>query len=146
MNGKSYCFVGRFVEAINQKVSTLVQIWLHSSTSSKVKDGTGLDLCLEWRGAITTRWWWNERQPGGKRNVGQAIDNEYSIFCLVRRAWCERKPREKMAARTPGGEKRVTHPRTWHGHFFLTGFLSCHARRNKRKRDYSLSRQPKTTW
>ena len=69
--------------------------------------------------------------------VSQASD--YKSLCpLVRRAWRERKAPDKKNSRANswGREARLV-PRILRGHFL--GFLSRHARRTTRKRDYSQS-------
>jgi len=59
----------------------------------------------------------------------KAVDCEYSLFRLVRRA-CEREPQEKNGRAESWGEG---------GWWAARSFLSRHARRTKRKRDYSWS-------
>ena len=64
------------------------------------------------------------------------LDYEWSVFRLLRQARREKKdPRKKMAARDPG--EKCFSPPGFHAAVFFRGFLSRHARRTKRKRDYS---------
>ena len=49
----------------------------------------------------------------------------------------EESREKKMAARTPGAGKHASRPQEFARPCFSRGFLSRHARRTKRKRDYS---------
>ena len=90
-------------------------------------------------------------QGQGRTKSRKKVD-EQSHLCLVCHVRHKRNPREKMAAHTFYPEHFLTYslcplwtPRGLHLAIFSHSFLSCHARRTKRRTDYPQPKYKATT-